>query len=164
MKGPRLLAESSVAAPSRIVVREIRPTDVDAVAALDASTAGIAHWQREDYVRTAQPASAIQCWVAEADNRIVGFLTARTTLGETEILNIAVAETDRRQGVATKLLQGRLNAIGTRVAFLDVRESNSAARAFYELLGFRETGRRRGYYSNPGEDAIVLRRDLAAGH
>ena len=158
------MAESSVAAPGRIVVREIRPTDVDAVAALDASTAGIAHWQREDYVRTAQLGSAIQCWVAEADNKIVGFLTDRRTLGETEILNIAVAETGRRQGVATKLLQARLNEVGTRVVFLEVRESNSAARAFYEQLGFRETGRRRGYYSNPGEDAIVLRRDIAASH
>lgn len=153
------LAEALVANPSKIIIRPITAADVAVVAELDAGTSGLAHWQRGDYARAAEPGSAIQCHVAEATGKIIGFLVARTTLGETEILNVAVATTHRRQGIATKLLQHRLNAPGISVLFLEVRESNSAARAFYEKMGFRETGRRRGYYSSPTEDAVLVRRD-----
>jgi ribosomal-protein-alanine acetyltransferase len=145
-----------------MVVRPITSADVDAVANLDATTSGLAHWQRDDYARAAEPCSAIQCRVAEVAGKIVGFITARTTLRETEILNIAVVSTQRRQGIATKLVQDQLNVPGTTVLFLEVRESNSAARAFYEKIGFRETGRRRAYYSNPTEDALLLRRDISS--
>ena len=146
-----------------MVVRPITSADVDAVANLDATTSGVAHWQRDDYARAAEPGSAIQCRVAEIAGEIIGFITARTTLGETEILNIAVAKAHRRQGVARKLVEDQLDFRGTNVLFLEVRESNSAARRFYEKMAFCETGRRRGYYSNPTEDALLLRRDLRAG-
>ena len=49
---------------------------------------------------------------------------------------------------------------GVRALYLEVRESNSAARALYESLGFEQVGRRRGYYQYPSEDALLLRRDL----
>jgi [ribosomal protein S18]-alanine N-acetyltransferase len=149
--------------PSEVAIRPITCADVDAVADLDATTSGLAHWQRDDYARAAEPGSAIQCRVAESGGKIIGFITARATLGETEILNIAVANTHRRKGVATKLVQDQLNVPGTTVVFLEVKESNSAARVFYERMDFRETGRRRAYYSNPTEDALLLRRDIGIG-
>ena len=51
---------------------------------------------------------------------------------------------------------------GVRSLYLEVRESNSAARALYAALGFQQVGRRRGYYQHPSEDALLLKRDLAS--
>ena len=133
--------------------------DVAAVAKLDAESHGIAHWQRSDYERAVAMGSGIKCWVADAYGSIVGFLAARTTFGETEILNVAVSEVRRRRGIGMKLLSERLHAAGTNVVFLEVRESNSAARAFYEKMGFRQAGRRPNYYSDPAEPALVLQWD-----
>ncbi len=109
-------------------------------------------------------APASKGWVAEVDEKVIAFLIARTTFGEMEILNLAVSGIYRRRGIATKLLAERLGTLehsSTKVAFLEVRESNAAARSFYAKTGFRETGRRPKYYNIPTEDAIVLRRDLA---
>lgn len=140
------------------------PEDVASVTELDRVTQGAAHWTENDYTRAATPGSGIKGWVAEVDSSIVAFLIARTTFGEMEILNLAVSGIYRRHGIATKLLADRMDTIqqgSTAVAFLEVRESNAAARAFYSKLGFRETGRRPQYYTYPTEDAIVLRRDLS---
>jgi ribosomal protein S18 acetylase RimI-like enzyme len=83
-----------------------------------------------------------------------GFLAWReVSPGEFEILNLAVAPEARRRGVAQALL-----AAATRPGrwFLEVRESNSAARAFYRQAGFVEVGQRVRYYRDPEEKAIVL--------
>lgn len=148
-------------APIQIEIRPMAAADVDAVAKLDEESRGIAHWQRSDYERAVAMGSGIKCWVADAYGRVVGFLAARTTFGETEILNVAVSGIQRRRGIGMKLLSERLHAAGTNVVFLEVRESNLAARAFYEKMGFRESGRRPNYYSDPAEAALILRRDAA---
>ena len=88
---------------------------------------------------------------------IVGFAVWReVTTGEWELLNIGVAPTFRRRGVASKLIN-RLMESGPESIFLEVRESNHAAQALYETHGFRPAGVRRNYYSAPVENAIVLR-------
>lgn len=76
-----------------------------------------------------------------------------------EIANLAVAPDARRQGLAARLIRDALQfAVGRGVVavYLEVRESNIAARALYESHDFRPIGRRRGYYHNPPEDALVL--------
>ena len=105
---------------------------------------------------------ADECTIAEIDGRIAGFLVARQTFpaadgspAEREILNVAVANRYRRQGIGTALLQ---NELGRRaVCFLEVRESNGAALALYRKLGFVEVGRRPQYYDAPVETAIVMK-------
>ncbi|MDX2179443.1 MAG: GNAT family N-acetyltransferase [Bryobacteraceae bacterium] len=77
--------------------------------------------------------------------------------GEFEILNLAVAPEARRRGLARALVADALS-LGGRW-FLEVRESNAAARALYGSLGFREIGERRAYYNDPPEKAIVLVRE-----
>lgn len=101
--------------------------------------------------------------VALLDGRIAGFLVARETfpgngeaLPEREILNLAVDAALRRLGVASALLKHELAFGGTH--FLEVRESNAAARALYRKFGFVEVGTRRDYYDDPIEKAIVMRR------
>jgi [ribosomal protein S18]-alanine N-acetyltransferase len=93
-------------------------------------------------------------FVAERNAAVVGFLVwRRTAPDEIEILNLAIDSAHRRLGVAKALL----GALPQTAVFLEVRESNSAALAFYRRAGFRELGVRPGYYQNPVEGAIVMR-------
>jgi [ribosomal protein S18]-alanine N-acetyltransferase len=93
-------------------------------------------------------------FVAEDAGSIAGFLVWRPTApDEIEILNLAVVPRFRRQGVAKALLL----VLPKAEIFLEVRESNSAARGLYCAVGFREVGLRPGYYQNPVEGAIVMR-------
>ena len=81
---------------------------------------------------------------------------------EGEILNLAVAPAGRRRGLGRALVEAMLEALrtrGIRQVYLEVRESNSSARALYASRGFKEVGRRKAYYRRPVEDAIVLRLD-----
>jgi ribosomal-protein-alanine N-acetyltransferase len=80
-----------------------------------------------------------------------------------ELLNVAVDPKFRGKGLAGQMLDAALIELGARsvrTAFLEVRESNSAARALYKSRGFIEIGRRSNYYRRPVEDALVLRRSL----
>ena len=92
--------------------------------------------------------------------RVIGYAIALTVLDESEILNIAVDPAMRGHGYGGKLLDAAIAEVverGAVAAFLEVRESNSAARELYRSRGFHELSRRRGYYRTPVEDALVLR-------
>jgi ribosomal-protein-alanine N-acetyltransferase len=94
--------------------------------------------------------------------RIVGFILSRRAADEAEILSVAVARAARGRGLARRLLDlhlRRLAGLGLRAVFLEVDEDNEPARRLYARAGFREVGRRPGYYAG-GKGALVLRRDL----
>ena len=91
-----------------------------------------------------------------------GFVMARVVGNEAEVLTITVAPSARRRGIGSALLREgarRACELGARTMFLEVGESNAAARALYTRSGFFPVGRRRLYYG-PSEDALVLRADL----
>jgi ribosomal-protein-alanine N-acetyltransferase len=95
---------------------------------------------------------------------VQGFIVGRAIGEEWEIENIAVAEPIRSRGLGTRLLGEFLDLArgrGARAVFLEVRESNLAARRLYEKWVFIESGRRRRYYRDPEEDAISYRLDFA---
>lgn len=97
--------------------------------------------------------------VAEEDG-VAGYVVALDAADEGEILNLAVAPDGRRHGLGRALVEEILDVLrerGVRQVYLEVRESNAAARALYAAQGFREVGRRPRYYRRPVEDAIVLR-------
>jgi ribosomal-protein-alanine N-acetyltransferase len=100
-------------------------------------------------------------------DQLVGFVMSRLFVPEAEILSIAVAAVQRRHGLAHRLLDlhlQRLAELGARTVFLEVDESNEAARRLYGRFGFGNVGRRPGYYpqgGNAGSAALVLRRDVA---
>ncbi len=90
----------------------------------------------------------------------LGFLIAHQLHREWELENLVVAPDFRRKGLATKLfaaLLTRARGTNSESVFLEVRESNQAARALYARLGFKESGRRKLYYTNPHEDAVLYR-------
>jgi ribosomal-protein-alanine acetyltransferase len=102
--------------------------------------------------------------VSEDDRNVTGFLIGREMAGEAEILNLAVLATKRRRGEGGALLKAAVEVLRERKVsrvFLEVRESNEAAKAFYEKQGFSKTGRRAGYYRDPHEAAILMEKKLA---
>lgn len=120
-----------------------------------------AQWSREQYeAALAGTAPARLTLVIERDAVVQGFLMARAVDKEWEIENLAVAPAARRRGFGSRLLSEFLDLARGRSAeavFLEVRESNLAARQLYEKWAFRESGRRKNYYRDPKEDAITYR-------
>lgn len=103
--------------------------------------------------------------VAEVEGRVVGYAAVWFTSGQAELGDLAVHPDHRRQGIGRALLADVLAASGRRGAgelFLQVRESNRGAMALYDEAGFRQVGRRPGYYRAPVEDALVLSREIPA--
>ena len=101
--------------------------------------------------------------VAERPRGVQGYLIGRIVADEAEILNLAVAPEERRRGIGAALLRDGLALCSERrvkSVFLEVRESNDRARALYSAHGFRPIGQRAGYYRNPPEAAVILRRTL----
>ena len=91
---------------------------------------------------------------------VAGYAIAHHAADEGEILNLGVAPAHQRRGVGRVLVEHLLTLLAERgvdAVFLEVRESNAAARRLYQRLGFREVGRRPGYYRRPVEDAVILR-------
>ena len=102
-------------------------------------------------------------WLVAMDGEsLAGYVGSQTVMDETDMMNLAVTPQFRRQGVGEALvnaLVASLKEMGSRCLTLEVRDSNEAARALYGKLGFREIGRRRGYYRDPREDALILRKE-----
>jgi len=96
---------------------------------------------------------------------VAGYAVAHHAADEAEILNLGVAPAQRRRGLGRALvvhLMALLADRGVRAVYLEVRESNDAARCLYRQLGFRDVGRRPGYYRRPVEDAVILRSAVPA--
>ncbi len=145
-------------------IRRANVDDIPAMMHLAASSATAAHWRREDYERIFAPDTSRLAFVLEeataAATETQAFMVALCAGPEWEIENIAVAPDARRRGLGTRLLGEFLEqakARGAEAVFLEVRESNHAARALYGKWAFTESGRRRAYYSEPPEDAITYR-------
>lgn len=99
--------------------------------------------------------------VLAEDEVVEGYAAAWLAADEIHLLSIAVSAPRRREGFGTALLEAVLargEAVGGTRALLEVRDGNEAARSFYRAHGFRPIGRRRGYYTDTGEDAIVMER------
>jgi [ribosomal protein S18]-alanine N-acetyltransferase len=104
-----------------------------------------------------QPRTAL---VVEQDGSVSGFIVGRLVDDEWEIENIAVTGAARRRGLGSRLVGELLDLVrsrGGKSVFLEVRESNRAARSLYEKWAFVEVGRRKMYYQNPPEDALLLK-------
>ncbi len=100
---------------------------------------------------------------AYSDGVLVGYAVASVIFGESELTNIAVLPEARRQGIASSIMASLIAHVRTLDAYalhLEVREGNLAARSLYESLGFAADGRRKGYYSSPREDAILMTLNL----
>ena len=135
-----------------MTVRGASAEDLPAIAAIQEASPEASQWEPASYLHH-------ECSVATHGGRVLGFLVVRQVApDEREILNLAVNPSERRQGVARKLLENELRRAKTRW-FLEVRASNSSAVKLYESAGFREAGRRESFYSSPAESGIVMKFD-----
>ena len=134
----------------------IRPgteADIEAVQAIQQQAPESANWPPLSYLN--------QCfWIIESlvpKTEVAGFAVWREVdTGEWELLNLAVSPNVRRRGVASRLI-AKLKELKADTIFLEVRESNTAARSLYGHHHFLEVGQRKNYYAHPTENAIVLR-------
>lgn len=161
-------------------IRRASFADLAALIELDRQSATSAGWTREQYLNLLGEENSQRrlCLVLLMGNvrptpgsrkaslpdppgEIAAWLVANKVDTEWELENIVVAEKLRRQGLGRKLLQALIDHMaeaGGKIVFLEVRESNYAARALYEQFEFNITGRRKNYYANPAEDAILYQR------
>jgi [ribosomal protein S18]-alanine N-acetyltransferase len=141
-----------------LYIRKMTLDDVPAVVELDHVSFSLPWPERSfRFELTDNPAS--RCWVAEVDGRVVGMLVAWLFVDETHIATIATHPEYRRQGIAKKLLAYTLQSAmreGAQSSFLEVRESNSSAQEMYRKFGYVEVGRRKRYYKDNDEDAILM--------
>jgi [ribosomal protein S18]-alanine N-acetyltransferase len=145
----------------KLAIRRMTIDDVPTVVELDQKSFSLPWPERSfRFELTDNPAS--RCWVAELEGQIVGMIVAWLLVDEAHIATIATHPDYRRKGIGKRLLSYALRHLmdeGARSSFLEVRESNYAAQELYRKFGYEETGRRRRYYKDNDEDAILMNLD-----
>jgi ribosomal-protein-alanine N-acetyltransferase len=144
-----------------VIVRPLRIDDLCQVARIE-QQAMPAPWSEEQLQAEIEAGNSI-ARVVEYDDHLCGYAFFRTCLPECELVHLVVAPEWQRLGAALVLLEQALadfSGQGYATCFLEVRESNDAARRLYAKAGFLQTGTRKYYYSQPVEDALLMSRDL----
>lgn len=140
-----------------VMLRRMTESDAQAVAALEAACFSTP-WTLADFEEDCKRPEYAYL-VAEMDGRMVGYAGIRSVLDEAEVTTIAVQEDVRGRGIGRTLMRGLFEICrgrGVVVLHLEVRNSNKTARTLYESEGFEEYGRRKNYYRNPTEDALLM--------
>lgn len=143
-----------------VAVRSAREADLVAVAGIERQSFGDP-WSLDAFRSALRQGGSFV--VADRAGAVVGYAITWSVVDEAELANIAVAPTARGQGVGARLLDAAIACAagrGCSTMYLEVRESNARARALYASRGFEEVGRRRRYYRQPAEDALILRAAL----
>lgn len=143
------------------MIRDFAPGDLESVRKLLSVVREAAPWSSDDFLVASERNLSLR--VAEEEGAVYGLIAFRMIADEAEILNLAVDMSRRRQGTGSRLIEDVIaacKAASVRNIFLEVRESNEPARKFYARMGFTEADRRRQYYRQPVEDALVLVRKV----
>ena len=142
---------------SQIFFRAMTIEDAEAVAAIEEKSFAMP-WKREDFWRETKNELATYI-VGELDGKIVAYAGAWVSFNQAEVMTLAVEEDLRGKGVGTILFGELIKAVKARGATaitLEVRPSNTAAIKLYESFGLKSVGRRKGYYLDNGEDALIM--------
>jgi ribosomal-protein-alanine N-acetyltransferase len=146
-------------------IESMQSQDLDEVMAIERASFSMP-WSRGAFVHELEQNRAARCYVVRDAARVVGYLCLWQVVDEMHITNVAVHPEARRRGIGRLLLGSILEEArqrAMRLVVLEVRPSNVEARALYESFGFRVVGRRRGYYYDTGEDALVMEAVLREG-
>ena len=142
---------------TQLKFRRMTQDDVDAVAALEEKSFAMP-WSRESFWREMKNELA-EYIVCELDGKIVAYAGAWVSFNQAEVMSIAVEPEYRGQGIGTILFGELIKAVklrGATAITLEVRPSNTAAIKLYESFKLRSVGRRKGYYLDNGEDALIM--------
>jgi len=163
-----------------VKIRPARVADIPSMMRLDRQSPTAAHWTEQQYAQAFQSpggsagrialvaemtldVAPLESSKVEQGIALAGFLVAQHIAPEWELENIVVDPELRNKAIGARLLNkliARAGETNSLSVFLEVRESNAAARRFYEKAGFEPTGRRKSYYVDPVEDAILYRRTM----
>lgn len=148
-------------------MRRALPADVDAIVAIEQACAEAPHWSEAVWnavLSEEEGSEPVRVgFVSEGSGGVVGFVVVSCACGVAELESVAVAEAARRRGVARTLCTEAMawsRGRAAQVIELEVRASSVDALALYGSLGFAERGRRRGYYRDPTEDAVLMSASL----
>ena len=139
-------------------IRPMLPEDLDEVTAIE-NGCFTDPWSRQSFADSLEQKNADLLVVEEEKGHVAGYCCIYRVMDEGEIVNVAVSPEYRKQGYGVEMV-GRLirqsGEAGVRRFFLEVRESNIAGQKLYERLGFAACGKRRGFYEQPKEDAVLM--------
>ncbi len=149
------------------LLRAAAPEDLDAVVVIERVSFSDPPWTRAAFAwLLTAPHMRFVVACDPGSGAVVGYIVTSVVVDEAEIANLAVAPDWRWRGVGARLVDDAIAhaaAAGAGVVYLEVRQSNAAARALYRSRAFVAVGRRRDYYRNPVEDAEVLERRTRGG-
>ncbi len=144
-----------------MIYTNMRPEHVTQVAELEKICFGTEAWSANSIASELD--NKLSLWIVALEgDTVLGYVGSQTVMDETDMMNIAVHPDHRRKKLATGLITGLIGALakrGSRSLTLEVRASNDPAIAMYTLYGFTQIGRRKNYYRNPREDALILRKE-----
>lgn len=146
-----------------VTIRRATSEHVGAVAAIEAASF-TQPWSRRSFFALVRASNVLFLVATDEGERVLGYAVVYVAADESELANLAVPAETRGTGVGRKLLQAAISAAlerGARTMFLEVRESNAVAQALYRSAGFQDVARRKRYYEEPVEDALVMRRDFS---
>ncbi len=145
---------------NNVIIRKMNSEDCQAVYDLECKCFGDSGWNVVDYEDMVSSDNHI-CYIAEIDRKLVGFALVIVAVDTADLINIAVEQAYRGQGIS-KLLMSQLDIESHRQGWLnmtlEVRESNKIAISLYERCGFQKISVRKRYYSNPVEDANIMQK------
>lgn len=139
-------------------IRKMIQSDLDQVVAIDQVSFSLP-WPARTFQFEVYDNPTARCWVVEFDKKIIAMIVSWLIIDELHVATIATHPDFRMQGIGKKLLLHALKtarAEGVIRSFLEVRASNTAAIKMYESFGFVEDGRRKEYYKDNNEDAILM--------
>lgn len=144
---------------SGLIIRRMIHADLEQVIAIDQVSFTLP-WPQRSFRYELDENFVSRCWVAEADGRVAAMLVGWMMVDEMHIATIATHPEYRGRGIGKKILLHALctarDKEGLVRAFLEVREHNDIALSMYRSLGFVEDGRRKEYYKDNNEDAILM--------
>ncbi len=169
MEGPREKIQEKVGAPNfnvlkdRVHLRAMSPSDIDQIMVIERASF-TSPWSARFFLEEIR-VSYSKSILAEIDGRVIAYIVYWQLPTDVDIHNLAVNPDFRRRGIGQGLLTATIDHARERQlnrVTLEVRQSNRIAQRLYESLGFQPKGLRRGYYSNDGEDAIIMVLELAS--
>lgn len=138
------------------MIRLGRKEEVAAIVELERGLPTAPHWAAREY---SEAAAQGRLFVAEDRGELVGFAVGALSGDEAELESVGVRGEWQGRGRGLALVEAVAAWAGGRAMMLEVRAGSAGARRVYERAGFRQVGLRPGYYANPADDAVVMRRE-----
>jgi ribosomal-protein-alanine N-acetyltransferase len=142
----------------KLIFSPLQPAHIDQMAEIEIECFSVP-WSREALLEELDNPNAHYVVCCDSEGSVVGYIGSRIVLDEADITNVAVRPPYRRRGIAARLVSMMLEqmaAKGVVSVLLEVRESNLPAQNCYAQAGFTVVGRRKNYYENNGEDALIM--------